>query len=119
MTAERGTALIGTLIIGFAVLLIVGQSLVTIGRLSSAATTAEESARFAATWAARVGDAGDASRIAEDLAPGARVEAWETSEGIAVVVSLDVSLVGPDGSPLSTTITGRAIVRISDYRSRR
>jgi hypothetical protein len=119
MSDEGGTALIGTLIIGFAVLLIVGQSLVTIGRLSSAATTTEETARFAATWAARVGDAGDAARVAERLAPGARIEAMETSEGLTVAVALDVALVGPDGSPLSTTVIGRASVPISEYRSRR
>lgn len=119
MSGERGTALLGTLIIGFAVVLLVGQSLVTVGRLSSAAATTEETARYAATWAARLGDATDAARIAGSLAPDARVEARETAEGIVVVVALDVALVGPDGSPLSTTVTGRAVVPVSDYRSRR
>ena len=56
MTGERGTALLGTLTIGFAVVLLVGQALVTIGRISSAATTAEETAQYAATWAAHLAD---------------------------------------------------------------
>ena len=75
MSNDRGTALIGTLVIGFAVLLLVGQSLVTIGRLSAAATEAEETARYAATWAARHGDASDAEWIAHTLSPDATVEA--------------------------------------------
>lgn len=119
MIGERGTALLGTLVIGFAVLVLVGQALLAIGRVSSAATATEESARYAATWAARLGDASDASRIAMELAPDSRVEAWEGPDGITVVVAVDVSLVGPDGSPLSATVVGRAVVPVSEYRSRR
>lgn len=119
MNGERGTALLGTLAIGFAVLMLVGQALLAIGRLSSAATTTEETARYAATWAARLGDASDAERIAREMAPGSRVEAWQGADEITVVVATDVSLAGPDGSPLSTTVTGRAVVPIGEYRSRR
>ena len=56
MRGQRGTALLGTLAIGFLVVILVGQSLVTVGRLSAAATEAEETARYAATWAARHGN---------------------------------------------------------------
>ncbi len=117
MTGERGTALLGTLTIGFAVVLLVGQALVTIGRISSAATTAEETARYAATWAARHGDATDAEQIAQSMAPDARVHAATTSDGIAVTVEVDVSLIGPEGTPLVRVVTGRALVPVSQYRS--
>lgn len=119
MIGERGTALLGTLVIGLAVLALVGQALLTIGRLSSAATATEETARYAAAWAARLGNAWDASRIAREMTPDGRVEVLEGPDGIAVVVAVDVSLVGPAGSPLSTTVTGRAVVPISEHRSRR
>ncbi|GMQ85709.1 MAG: hypothetical protein BMS9Abin07_1277 [Acidimicrobiia bacterium] len=117
MTGERGTALLGTLVIGFAVVLLVGQALVTIGRISSAATTAEETARYAATWAARHGDAADAEQIARSMAPGARIHAVTTPEGISVTVELEVSLIGPEGAPLIRVVTGRALVPVSQYRS--
>ena len=117
MTDEHGSALLGTLAIGFAVVLLVGQSLVTIGRLSAAATTAEETARYAASWAARHGDASDAERIAAQLAPEASVDAAETADGFIVVVEIDVSLIGSEGSPLTQTVTGRADVPISEFRS--
>jgi hypothetical protein len=105
------------LIIGFAVVLLVGQALVTIGRISSAAITAEETAQYAATWAARHGDATDAEQIAQSLAPDARVHAATTSDGITVTVEVDVSLIGPEGTPLVRVVTGRALVPISQYRS--
>ena len=114
---QRGTALLGTLAVGFLVVIMVGQSLVTIGRLSAAATEAEETARYAAAWAARHGDASDAERIALGLVPGAIVEAAATDVGITVVVAIEVSLVGPEGSPLRRTVTGRAMVPVSDFRS--
>ncbi len=116
---ERGAALIGTLAIGFAVVLLVGQSLVTIGRLSSAATAAEETARYAATWAARNGDAGDAAEIAAQLAPEARIITEGDATGITVIVEIDVPLIGPEGSPVTRTVVGRADVPIAEFRSRR
>lgn len=117
MMGERGATLLATLAIGFAVLVLVGQSLVTIGRLSSAGTAAEESARYAATWAARYGDAADAKQIAESLMPEATVEVTATAQAIAVVVEVEVSLIGPDGSLLNRTVTGSADVPISEFRS--
>jgi len=117
VTGQRGTVLLGTLAVGFLILILVGQSLVTVGRLSAAATEAEETARYAATWAARHGDASDAERIAAGLSPGAVVDAAATDAGITVVVAVEVSLVGPEGSPVRRTVTGRAEVPISDFRS--
>ncbi len=117
MTGQRGTTLLGTLAVGFLVVIMVGQSLVTVGRLSAAATEAQETARYAATWAARHGDASDAERIAIGLAPGAMVEAAATDGGITVVVAVEVSLIGPEGSPVRRTVSGRAVVPISEFRS--
>ncbi len=98
--------------------MLVGQSLLTIGRLSSAATTAEETARYAATWAARHGGPEDAERIAQQMAPGAQVDARPTADGIAVEVRIEVSLVGPEGSPVTHTVVGRADVPIGEFRSK-
>lgn len=117
MMGERGATLVATLAIGFAVLILVGQSLVTIGRLSSAGTAAEESARYAATWAARYGDAADARQIAQSMMPDATVEVTSTSGSIAITVEVEVSLIGPDGSLLKRTVTGRADVPVSQLRS--
>lgn len=117
MTGQRGATLVATLAIGFAVLVLVGQSLITIGRLSSAATAAEESARYAATWAARYGDASDARQIAQNMVPDATVEVTSASNRIAVVVEVEVSLIGPEGSLLTRTVTGRADVPVSEFRS--
>jgi hypothetical protein len=117
MSDERGATLIGTLAIGFAVVFLVGQSLLTIGQLSSAATAAEEAAGYAATWAARHGDASDAERIAQRMMPEARVDAVATATGISVVVKVEVGLVGPEGSAVTRTVTGRAEVPTSKFRS--
>ena len=67
--------------------------------------------------AARHGDATDAEQIAQSLAPDARVHAATTSDGIAVTVEVDVSLIGPEGTPLVRVVTGRALVPVSQYRS--
>lgn len=117
MTSERGASLIETLVIGFAVVLVVGQALVTLGRLDAAATRASEAAEVAAAWAARHGDDRDAARIAGRLAPGSDVSTTRQGDEIAVVVTIDVPLVGPSGTALTRTVSGRATVRLSPYRS--
>jgi hypothetical protein len=117
VTSERGASLIETLVIGFAVVLVVGQALVTLGRLDTAATQAGEAAEVAAAWAARHGDDRDAARIARRLAPGADVSTTRQGDEIAVVVTIDVPLVGPSGTALTRTVHGRATARLSPYRS--
>ncbi len=114
---ERGAELVGTLAIGFAVLLLVAQALVTVGRITTAGASAEETARYAATWAARHGTASDAENIARDLLPNAQVKAADTPNGIAVAVTIQVSLIGPAGFPVTTSVTGTAAVPVSRYRS--
>jgi hypothetical protein len=40
-----------------------------------------------------------------------------SGDELAVVVTIDVPLVGPAGSSLTRAVHGRAVVRISPYRS--
>ncbi len=118
-TSQRGTALLEAVVVGFAILIVVGQALVTLGRLESAGLAAEEAARHAATWATRHGDLEAAEEIAIGFLPDARVTVSSDGDGIVVDVALDVPLLGPDGSPLTRTVHGRAAAAISPYRSQR
>jgi len=116
---SRGTALLETLVVGFAVVLLVAQALVTLGRLERAAEDVSEAARLAATWTARRGSPDEAARRVAELLPEARVRVESAGDALTVVVDLDVPLAGPGRSPLVRTVTGRATVRLSRYRSGR
>jgi len=118
MTGERGTALIGTLAIGFMVVLVIGQSLLILGRLSAASADAAEVASYAAQQGARYGGPADAARIAQHLLPDADVVAGSSGDTLSVEIRVTVPLIGPEGSPIERTVTGRATVAISPYRSR-
>jgi hypothetical protein len=113
---ERGAALIGTLAIGF--VLVMAQTLTTLGRLGSAASEAAEIASYVAHHGARHGGPEDAMLIAEGLAPGAEVVSFDNGSGLSVEVRIDVPLVGPASSPVTHTVTGRATAAYSPYRSR-
>jgi hypothetical protein len=115
---DRGTALIGTLAIAFVFVLVVAQTLITVGRLGASAAEAAEVATYAAQHGARHGDPADARRMANRLSPGAAVVAVNDGDSLFVEVRIDVSLVGPEGSPLRHTVTGRASAPYSPYRSR-
>lgn len=118
-TSQRGTALLEAVVVGFAILIVVSQALVTLGRLESAGLAAEEAARHAATWATRHGDLEAAEEIATGFLPDAKITVSRDGDGIVVEVALDVPLLGPDGSPLTHTVHGRAAAAISPYRSQR
>ena len=118
MSDDRGAALIGTLVIAFVFVLVVAQTLVTIGRLGAGATEAAEVATYAAQYGARHGDLGDARRLAGEMAPEATVVAVGDGSMLFVEVRIDIPLVGPEGSPLRRTVTGRASAPYSPYRSR-
>lgn len=118
MRSERGASLIGTLAIGFVFVLVISQVIVTVGRLGVASTEASEVASYAAQQGARYGDPDDALRIAHDLMPDAEVMATTTGASLSVVIRVEVPLVGPAGSPLRQTVTGRATTAYSPYRSR-
>jgi hypothetical protein len=119
MTGQRGSALLEAVVVGFAILIVVSQALVTLGRLESAGLAADEAARHAATWATRHGDLESAERIATGFLPDARVAVDRHGDDVVVQVALDVPLLGPDGSPVTRTVYGRATATISPYRSRR
>ena len=118
MTDERGAALIGTLAIAFLFVLVVVQTLITVGRIGACAAEAAEIAAYAAQHGARYGDADDAARIANELSPDAVVVAIDEGDNLLVEVRIDVPLVGPEGSPIRRTVTGRASATYSPYRSR-
>lgn len=117
MTNERGTALIGTLAIGFVFVLVISQVIVTVGRLGAVSAEVSEVASYAAQYGTRYGDPDDAVRIARDLMPGADVVATTSGASLSVQIRMDVPLVGPSGSPISQTVTGRATAAYSPYRS--
>ncbi len=118
MSGERGAALIGTLVIGFAVVLVVGQSLLALGRLGAASAEAAEVAAYAAQQGARYGGSNEAAAVARRLLPEAEVEVHDDGVTLTVRVRLTVSLIGPGSAPLTRTVTGRAVSAISPYRSR-
>jgi hypothetical protein len=118
MSDERGTALIGTLTIGFVFVLVIAQTLITVGRIGAAASDAAEVASYAAQRGVRVGGPADAVRIAESLSPDAEVVVVDNGSELSVEVRIDVPLVGPANSPISRVVTGRATAAYSPYRSR-
>ena len=118
MSDERGAALIGTLAVAFVFVLIVVQTLITVGRLGASAAEAADIATYAAQHGARHGNAGDARRMASELSPGATVVAIDDGGALSVEVRIEVPLIGPEGSPLRHIVTGRASAIYSPYRSR-
>jgi antitoxin (DNA-binding transcriptional repressor) of toxin-antitoxin stability system len=118
VTGERGSALIGSVAIGFLFVLVIIQALLTIARLASASGEAADIAVLAAEHGARYADAGAAADLAHRLRPDAQVESTTSGSSISVVVELDVPLVGPEGSPVRVTVKGRATAPVSPYRSR-
>ena len=118
MTNERGTALIGTLAIGFVFVLVIAQTLITIGRIGPAASDAAEVASYAAQHGARLGGPDEAARVAEGLSPDAAIVVADNGSELTVEVRIDVPLIGPAHGPVSHTVTGRATAAYSPYRSR-
>ena len=117
MSNENGTALVGTLAIGFVFVLVITQTLITVGRLSATAADVTEAASTAAQYGARFGGAEDATRMAQDLVPDGIVVVADDGATLSVEVTVDVALVGPERSPVRGTVTGRAIAAFSPYRS--
>jgi len=114
---ERGTALIGTLAIGFVFVLVISQVILAVGRLGAASAEVSEVASYAAQYGARHGNPDAAARIARDLIPGADVVATIAGASLSIEIRVDVPLVGPANSPLHQTVTGRATTVVSPYRS--
>lgn len=109
---ERGSSLVEILVFGAGAILVVGQSLVGIARVSETAEMAAAAARAVATSAARTG--ADAAIVAAEWAPdGAEVEVTFDDAEVGVVVRVPVSVLGP----IEVTVAGRAAAPISPYRS--
>lgn len=118
MRDDRGTALIGTLAVGFVFVLVIAQTLITIGRLGTTASEATEVASHAAQLGARHGSPDEAATIAKGLSPDAVVVTTDNGSELTVEVRIDVPLVGPGSSPVRYTVAGRATATYSPYRSR-
>ncbi len=118
MSDDRGAALIGTLAIGFVFVLVIAQTLITLGRLGTTAAEAAEVASYAAQHGARYGGSDDAATIARGLSPDAVIVTTDNGSELTVVVRIDVPLIGPGASPVRHTVTGRATATYSPYRSR-
>jgi hypothetical protein len=115
--SDRGSALIEALTLGFVTLLVVGQVLVTVGRLAAAGELAAESARHAAVLAAEGATLEEAAAVAAALAPGSAVDVSESGGSVTVAVVVRVSVVGPGSGPVTTEVRGVATVTRSPYRS--
>lgn len=118
MRGSSGSSTVEILVLGFLVALMLGQALVTTGRLQAAGERAVEVAQMAALEGARYGDERLAGDLVRRLLPGAAVRAERIGDRISVAVRLDVSLLGPSGQ-VSRPVIGRATARISPYRSNR
>ena len=116
-TPERGSALFEVLAVGFVVSLLLSQAVVGVVRIHEAGDRATAAAQTAALSAARSGATADAVSLARTLVPGAVVSVWQVDREVHVVVSEEVSVFGPAGSPIRYTVTGRAAAVVSPYRS--
>ncbi len=114
---ERGSALLEVMVLGFVAALVVLQGLVTMGRYQAAGELVSETAQAAALHAARTGRAGAAHRYVAERVPAADFSIHLDDTEARVVITLQVSLVGPAAGPLRGAVTGRAVARVSPYRS--
>lgn len=109
--------MVEVLILGMVLTLILLQLILGFGRISIAGEGATSAAQTAALWAARSGSADEAAALAEELAPGAAVEAWRDGSVIHVVVRRSVPVIGPAGGQLHYTVVGRGSAAIGPFRS--
>lgn len=114
---NRGNAIVEVLVLGMVLALVLLQLIVGYARISIAGDGATSAAQTAAIWAARSGSATEAAALAEELAPGAIVEAWRDGSVLHVVVRRSVPVIGPAGGQLHYTVVGRGSASISPYRS--
>jgi hypothetical protein len=116
---SRGSAAIEALVVGTIAAALALTTIVGAIRIQTAGDRAEEAARIAADTAARWGGPDDGADAARRLVPRADIIVRRSGDRIIATVRMDVSVVGPSGSPFSTTVTGRAEARIAPHRSGR
>lgn len=110
MIAEKGTALLEMIVVGFAVLLMVLPVIGTVARLSEASATVHAAARDGAVWVARHG--GEPPPV-----DGVDLTVAESSGEIVVEASQEVSLIGMGGATVGRVVQSIVEVRVSEYRS--
>ena len=116
---SRGNAVIEALLLGTVSVAMVVSVILGAVRMQAAGEQAEQAARHAADVAARWGEASDGADVARRLSPLAGVTVVRSGDRIVATVRIEVPLIGPAGSPISTTVTGRAEARIAPHRSAR
>ena len=116
--SERGSSLLEVLAVGGITVLLGGQAIVLIGRVTAAGDAASEAARVAATSLARYATVDDTVALAQRIAPGADVEVVVEDEVVRVTVRLDVGLLGPVRGVGAIEVNGEAAAPISPHRSR-
>ena len=109
---ERGTALIETVIIGFAIVGVALPLLVAVVGLSSARSAVVAEATDVAAWVARHGAV---PREPE----GFDISVQEEGNVVRAIVTTDVDLIGIGGIDVTVTVSGSATAVISPYRSGR
>ncbi len=112
MRSQRGTALIETVVVGFAIVLMALPAFSTVARLSEAQSMVHGAARDSAVWVARHG--GPPPRV-----EGVDVSVVEGLDQVEVTATQNVALIGVGGAVLSRTVRSRVEVALSDYRSSR
>jgi hypothetical protein len=116
---SRGSAVVESLVLGTIGVAIVLAVILGAVRIQAAGDRAEQTARVTANAIARWGGSAEAAEVGRTHAPDAEVVVERSGDRIVVTVRIVVPLVGPAGSPVSTTVTGRAEARIAPYRSAR
>ena len=107
------------IVIGFAVVLLAVQAVLAMGALTATGNAVEDAARRGALVLARTGSPAAAVTAASDGIDDASIAIVDDPDGVTVVVSAPVRIVGPEAASVTMTVTGRATVRVSPYRSGR
>ena len=117
---SRGSATVEVLAVGVLMIGALLHTLSTAAEIQAGADAAAEAAAVGARWGAHHGDAETARRASAAVAPpGARIVVGRNGDRLGVVVRIDVPLIGPAGSPLMTTVSGRATAEVGPHRSGR
>lgn len=96
--------------VGFAVVLMVLPAISTVAKLAEANAVVHAAARDGAVWVARHG--GDPPPV-----DGVTLSIVETSDGVEVVATQNVGLIGVGGATIARTVRSTVSVTMSDYRS--
>ncbi len=113
MTSERGTVVIEMIVLGFATLLVVLPTLMTVARIVDANAVVAAEARDAASWVARHGSERGVQR------EGVRVEVSVGAGVVQATARATVTLVAIGGAKVDREVVATFEAPISPYRSNR